>query len=516
MVASGSTFKACGCRDDQGKRLGRQCPQLYRGDGRWSSTHGSWSYQLEMPLKADGRRRGPLRQGGFALLNDAIDQLDRARELLNIAGGDRALAVQIADLIDATVKATKKLPDPELVRRKVRTGQDLDGSITVGEYLDQWIAGRKALRPGTVRNYSGHVRLYLKPHLGHLELDKLRVTHVDHMFEAIDDHNELITRARESGDPELLAQVKGRRVAGAATKQRIRATLRSALNKAIKERRIEVNVAALVELPSAKSPKALVWTEARIAQWRKDLPVHTAQVNARRKRLRERNPTRHDLQLNRIDAYIGAPRPSPVMVWTPALTKAFLARAEPHPWYALYYLIAFRGLRRGEACGLRWNDVDLVQGTATIRAQILQHGGETIQGEPKSAAGEATISLDTSTVKVLRAHKARQNTDRLAAGDVWDDTGLVFTDETGRSLVPNKVTDQFELLSMEAGLPPVRLHDLRHGAASFLLAAGHDMKTVQATLRLSSLSIAADIYTSLLPQLAHQSAEDAAAIILNA
>lgn len=69
---------------------------------------------------------------------------------------------------------------------------------------------------------------------------------------------------------------------------------------------------------------------------------------------------------------------------------------------------------------------------------------------------------------------------------------------------------------MEAGLPPNRLHDLRRGAASFLLAAGYDMKVVQETLRLSSITSAADIYTSLLPQLAHKSAEDAAAIILNA
>ncbi|REE96653.1 phage integrase family protein [Thermomonospora umbrina] len=68
---------------------------------------------------------------------------------------------------------------------------------------------------------------------------------------------------------------------------------------------------------------------------------------------------------------------------------------------------------------------------------------------------------------------------------------------------------------MEAGLPPIRLHDLRHGAATFLLAAGYDMKVVQTTLRLSSITVAADTYTSLLPQLARQSAEDAA-IILNA
>jgi integrase len=217
-----------------------------------------------------------------------------------------------------------------------------------------------------------------------------------------------------------------------------------------------------------------------------------------------------------VDAYVGAPRPSKVMVWTPALTKQFLQRAEPHRWYALYYLIAFRGLRRGEACGLRWSDVDLDEGTVTVRWQLTQIGPTIFQGKPKSDAGEATISIDTSTVKVLRGHKARQNTERLAAGDAWTETGFVFTTATGAPVVPNEVTDQFEQLSMEAGLPPIRLHDLRHGAATFLLAAGYDMKVVQATLRLSSISIAADIYTSLLPQLARQSAEDAAAIVLNA
>jgi integrase len=69
---------------------------------------------------------------------------------------------------------------------------------------------------------------------------------------------------------------------------------------------------------------------------------------------------------------------------------------------------------------------------------------------------------------------------------------------------------------METGLPPIRLHDLRHGAATILLRAGHDMKVVQETLGLSSITIASDTYTSVLPDLARQSAEDAAAIIVNA
>ncbi|REE95758.1 integrase-like protein [Thermomonospora umbrina] len=500
-----------------GRLLRKKCPRLRRGDGRWSGNHGTWNYQLEMPPNADGFRCGPLRRAGFTTRDAAEAEMNQVKELLTIAGDDQETAIRIVDLITATVRETKALPDVGTVRRKVRTWHDLSRSITVGEYLEQWLAGRKALREATRRSYAGHIRLYLIPHLGMIRLDRLRVHDVDRIFDAIDELNDTITQARASSGPKLRAKVKGMWLIGPAAKQRIRATLRSALNKAIKERIIEVNVASLIELPSGKAPKALVWTEERITQWRRDLVEHTAKMDARWRVLaRLESAKGYGERINRLDAYIGAPRPSKVMVWTPALTKQFLERARRHRLYAQYHLIAFRGLRRGESCGLRWADLDLKNGTAAIRWQITQIGKEMFEGKPKSDAGEASISLDTATVNALRAHKARQNTERLAAGDTWTDTGYVFTTETGAPVSPNDVTEQFEQLSMEAGLPPIRLHDLRHGAATFLLAAGYDMKVVQETLRLSSITIAADTYTSLLPQLARQSAEDAAGIILNA
>lgn len=386
----------------------------------------------------------------------------------------------------------------------------------LAEYLEQWLAGRKGLREGTRRSYRGYIDLYLTPHPGHIPLERLRVSDVDSLFEAIEEFNSLVAHARQSGDPALRAQVKGRRAVGAATKQRIRATLRAALTKAIKERRIDINVAALVELPPGRAPRPLVWSPERIAEWRRNHTIHVREQEERKERLARLDPgMRHGTRINRLDAYIGAPRPSPVMVWTPELTHTFLQRARRHRLHALYHLITFRGLRRGEACGLRWPDLDLGAASVTVRWQITQLGSTTAQGKPKTDAGEARVSLDTTTVEVLRAHRARQNTERLAAGDAWTETGFVFTTETGQPLHPAFVTEQFEQLAMEADLPPVRLHDLRHGAASILLAADYDLKVVQETLRLSSITIAADTYTSLLPDLARQSAEDAA-IILNA
>jgi integrase len=336
------------------------------------------------------------------------------------------------------------------------------------------------------------------------------------VFEAIDELNDLIAQARAVGDPALRAKVKGRRLVGPASKQRIRATLRAALNQAIRERRIDINVAALIELPPGKRPKALVWTPERIAAWRKAYDEYIAEMEQRKRHLAKVEDKRNGGRINRLDAYIGAPRPSPVMVWTPIQTNVFLDRARPHRLYAQYHVIVFRGLRRGESCGLRWPDIDLDEGIITVRWQIIQLGGDTDQGQPKTEAGERQISLDKQTIRELRAHKARQNAERLAAGAQWSDSAFVFTTEHGQPLHPAYVTEQFEQLAMEAGLPPIRLHDLRHGAATILLRAGHDMKVVQETLGLSSITIASDTYTSVLPDLARQSAEDAAAIILKA
>ncbi|GAB3275590.1 hypothetical protein GCM10027589_00860 [Actinocorallia lasiicapitis] len=98
------------------------------------------------------------------------------------------------------------------------------------------------------------------------------------MFETIAEYNDLIHEARITGNPALRAQVKGRRVVEAASQQRIRATLRAALNQAIRERKIDINVASLVELEGGKRPKALIWTDERIAEWHRALPIHVAEL----------------------------------------------------------------------------------------------------------------------------------------------------------------------------------------------------------------------------------------------
>ncbi|WSG19335.1 tyrosine-type recombinase/integrase [Nonomuraea sp. NBC_01738] len=125
-----------------------------------------------------------------------------------------------------------------------------------------------------------------------------------------------------------------------------------------------------------------------------------------------------------------------------------------------------------------------------------------------------TIALDAETVAVLREHKRRQQQERLAAGEVWKETGFVFTQADGDRLHPQHVSDQFLWLAYLAGLPPIRLHDLRHGAASLMLAAGVEIKVVQETLGHTSSAFTADTYTSVFPQVAMAAAEKTAALLL--
>ena len=143
----------------------------------------------------------------------------------------------------------------------------------------------------------------------------------------------------------------------------------------------------------------------------------------------------------------------------------------------------------------------------------MQLARQVHEGPPKTDASVRTIALDTDTAQVLRVHRQQQLQERLAMGEAWTDSGFVFTQPDGSHLHPQHVSDQFLWLAYLAGLPPIRLHDLRHGAASLMLAAGAEMKVVQETLGHTSSAFTADTYTSIYPQVATAAAEKTAALL---
>ncbi|MFC1228516.1 tyrosine-type recombinase/integrase [Streptomyces sp. Sce081] len=492
----GSTYRRCSCRDPKtGKELGSSCPK------RNSRNHCTYSIRQELPPREDGSRRSFAR-GGYASLKAAQADLDHVRALLGLAESDDLEGVQlIAEMLSEVSRDKLPLPDVEETRRRLNAGQDLVGSLTVAEWLDRWLAGKRIRKSGLSR-YETDVRVHLKPHIGDRRLDRLRVSHLSEMFTAITDANAEILEqnAQRRAAVEELATVpwKGvesrarrktmkaaidamppfRRVTGPSTRQHIKATLRAALNEAIGQQIITFNPAAHVEIDPVRKPKALVWTDERVARWQQTVE-----------------------------------KPSPVMVWTPEQTGAFLDFVADDRLYAMWHLIAFRGLRRGEACGQPWSETNLDRHSLTVTGQLVQDGWDVKASEPKTDSGFRVIALDDDTVGVLERHRKQQEADRAEWGSAWVDTGLVFTQEDGSWLHPGKVTDLFERLVAASGLPPIRLHDLRHGAATLMLAVGIDVKIVSDTLGHSDTRITRDIYQSVLPHVGRSAAEATAKLV---
>jgi len=173
-----------------------------------------------------------------------------------------------------------------------------------------------------------------------------------------------------------------------------------------------------------------------------------------------------------------------------------LASCESERLGPLFATTLALGLRIGEALGLKWEDLDLIQGSAAIRRTLHRTKQEGfVFGEPKSAAGRRVLSVPQFAVAVLKKHRIRQAEERLKAGGSWKNSGLVFTTPLGTPLDYSNVRREFQRMLRSAELPMMRLHDLRHTCASLLVAKGVHLKVVQQILGHSQISLTADTYT---------------------
>ena len=164
------------------------------------------------------------------------------------------------------------------------------------------------------------------------------------------------------------------------------------------------------------------------------------------------------------------------------------------------------GLRQGEALGLLWRDVDLNQGTLTVRRALQRQKGKgLVLVEPKSRAGVRTVALPGALRDALREQRARQAEQREIAGDVYEDGGFVFAQPTGRPFGARQDWEAWKRLLSRAGVRDVRLHDARHTAATLLLAQGVDVRIVMQLLGHSQISMTMH-YTHAVPELAREAA----------
>jgi integrase len=190
-----------------------------------------------------------------------------------------------------------------------------------------------------------------------------------------------------------------------------------------------------------------------------------------------------------------------VKPWTRAEADRFLAVAKPDRLGALFSVALALGLRKSEALGLRWQDVDLDSGTLHVRHQLqrIKDQGLVLKS-PKTARSRRTMNLPGPIVAALRAHKVRQLEERLIAGSRWVDSGHVFTTGIGTPIEPTNVNKHFARLVAEAGVRYQRFHDQRHWCATLLLAQGVPPRVVMELLGHTQISTLMDLYGHVLDE----------------
>lgn len=192
----------------------------------------------------------------------------------------------------------------------------------------------------------------------------------------------------------------------------------------------------------------------------------------------------------------------PMQVYTPEQARIFLETAKGERLEALYVLALSTGMREGELLGLKWREVDLDGAVIQVQAslKVTTHGKRAL-GKPKTAGSRRKIMLTPTAVAALKAHRVRQVAERLQSL-AWHDTDLVFTNTVGNALDPtNLYRYDYKPLLRRAGLPMIRLHDLRHTAATLLLLSGVHVKVVSEMLGHSSVNITLNLYSHVLPDM---------------
>jgi integrase len=195
-------------------------------------------------------------------------------------------------------------------------------------------------------------------------------------------------------------------------------------------------------------------------------------------------------------------------VLSPEEARRLLDAARGDPLEALWVLALTTGVRQGELLGLKWSDIDLDGGRLHVRRTAYRlRGRGWVEAEPKSQTARRSVALTPLAVDALRRHKARQRAQRLRAGPLWEDRDLVFANAVGGYLEPqNLLRRAFWPLLQKAGLSRLRFHDLRHSAATLLLAQGVHPKVVQELLGHSSISLTLDTYSHTVPDLQAEAA----------
>ena len=228
--------------------------------------------------------------------------------------------------------------------------------------------------------------------------------------------------------------------------------------------------------------------------------LHRALKQALRWGLVARNPA---------DA-VTAPRPrrKEFHALTQGEVDTLLGAVEGTERYLLYVLAVTTGLRQGELLALKWADIDMEGGKLAVQRRLERRSIRDghVFADAKKGRSRRSVALARLAIEALRSSRAHQAEARLRAGPAWEDYDLVLTNDLGEPLAPRSVTRRLHADLEFAGLPRVRFHDLRHTAATLLLADGTHPKIVQELMGHATIAVTMDTYSHVLPHMQREAA----------
>lgn len=350
--------------------------------------------------------------------------------------------------------ATRKEAQKELRERlrNVEKGVHVARSVqTLAEWIDLWIkAERTQVRPSTWASYDRNLRIHVVPSLGSRKLQGLTPSDFSALY------------------AQLVASGRADHAAGSGLSRRTVIYIHCIVRKCLQAAVDQGGLIASNPVAKAKPPKLSA------------------------------SGDRHE-QLR---------------YWNAAQLGEFLRRSRHQRHHAAWLVLATTGMRRGEALGLTWPEVDLDGQRLHVRKSLVDVQGEApVWSDPKTAKGRRTVDLDEVTVNTLRSQRAAQAQERLLVGAGYRDHGLVFAMPDGRPIHPDRFAREFVKTVERSDLPRIRLHDLRHTWAVLALLAGVHPKVVQERLGHSNISITLDTYSHVLPTMHTDAAEQVAGLI---
>lgn len=356
------------------------------------------------------------------------------------------------------------------LQREVEDGKPITSGrgVALERYLDQWVnvtlkqrvaAGKMA--ESTRISYADHVRLHIVPHIGGEQLTKLSPARLrEWLLELQKKPSARQKKPKPGEDPPPVGLLSNRTV------NYCHAILRAALNSALRDELVGRNVAELVEPPSGKSTRGTALTAEEAEK------LFTEAVNDR--------------------------------------------------WGVLWLTVLGLGLRRGEALSLRWEDIDLEAGVVNVGPSLQRLRGEVDEEtgrrrgqltvvKGKTEGSTAAVAIPATLLTVLKQHRKDQAVERMAA-EYWADPGWVFTTHVGTPIEPRNANRAWNALCDRVGIVRenglrVRIHDLRHTAATWMHAAGLDMQGIKNALRHTRLATTSDIYTHLSVEVQRKAAD---------